>query len=70
MKTKIVSYDQILSLFKDASVKEKLKVMDKWEVMFDDSRNPDINFNDEVEKFLKLGKKYRIQMSIEEVGNC
>ena len=54
-----------LTLFDDDSVKEKLRVMSKWDAMFDDSRNPDEDFGERVENMFQLGKTYRI--TIEEI---
>lgn len=47
-----------LTLFDDASVKEKLTVMSKWDAMIDDSRNPENDFEERVEAMLKPNKKY------------
>lgn len=53
-----------LTFFDDESVREKLTVMTPWEAMIDDARN-DNNFEERVNEFVKLGKKYRI--TLEEV---
>lgn len=50
------------TLFNDASVAEKLKVMSKMDAIFDDSRNeiiPD-DIGETIEAFLTLGKTYKI----------
>lgn len=52
----------IFTLFDDDSVREKLKVMNKWDAMMDDSRNSSY-FGDEAEVYLKEGKKYRVSIT-------
>lgn len=58
------TFKRELTLFDDSSTREKVTVMDKWEAMTDDARNPDF---EGLEDFLVWGKRYRI--TIEEVGN-
>lgn len=53
-----------LTLFDDAAVREKLKVMTRWEAMTDDARNP-ADLADRVEALLAPGRTYRV--TIEEV---
>lgn len=50
-------FERVLTLFDDPSTREKVTVMDKWEAMTDDERNPDFEGLDD---FLEWGKKYRI----------
>jgi len=64
---KKIQTSKIWTLFDDDSVKKKLKVMDKWDAMMDDSRNPECDIAEQVEKFLELGKSYRVTISFEEV---
>jgi len=56
-------------LFDDESVKEKLTVIDKWEAMLDDSRNPKSDMAEQFEKFLKLGHKYEIVLIVKDLGS-
>lgn len=60
----IISTEGIYTLFDDASVREKLKVMDKWDVMLDDSRNPTSDLLERVDAVLELGKSYRIRIDV------
>lgn len=53
------------TLFDDASTRKKFEVMNKIDVMVDDSRNNDMDFWLQLDDFLKWGKKYKI--TIEEV---
>jgi hypothetical protein len=60
--------EQTVTLFDDPSVREKLTVMSKWEVICDDARNNDDGFTDEqVSEFMEVGKTYKITMIIQEV---
>lgn len=54
-----------LKFFDDAGNQEKLTVMEKWDVICDDSRNPDF---EGLEEFLKIGRQYRI--TIEDIGSA
>lgn len=52
------------TLYDDESVREKLKVMTKWEVIMDDSRNTQLDALAAVlEQKLKLGDQYHITIS-------
>jgi len=53
----------------DESTRKKLEVMGKWDAMTDDGRNRD-NLLESVDEFLKLGKRYRIILTITEIGDC
>lgn len=66
---KKIEFEYNLELFDDDSLKEKLKVMSKWDAMFDDSRNKQVpdNTDEQVDAFCQLGKKYNIKISLEEV---
>lgn len=46
-----------LTLFDDESTREKHTVMDKMEIMNDDSRNPELPFD--IEEFFEWGVTYR-----------
>lgn len=48
-----------LTLFDDPGTRKKSTVMDKWEAMTDDARNPDF---EGLEDFLTWGKRYRITL--------
>ena len=54
-------------LFNDKSTRHKLKVMGKWDAMFDDERNSVPEVDGEVEAFLKLGRTYRVTITIQEI---
>lgn len=49
-----------VTLFDDDHLRRKLDVMTKWDAMVDDGRNPDDDFAERVEAFLKFGKRYQI----------
>jgi hypothetical protein len=51
-----------LTLFDEPGTRKKAAVMDNWDVMIDDGRNPDFEGLDD---FLQWGKRYRI--TLEEV---
>ncbi len=53
-----ISYE--MTLFDDESTREKHKVMNKAEIMEDDSRNDTGDFGDRLDEFLQFGKKYKI----------
>jgi len=55
-------------LFDDDSVREKLTVMSKWEVVFDDARNTNIpnDITERIEDYLRLGESYRL--TLEKLG--
>jgi len=55
------------TLYDDESVRKKLTVMDKWETMMDDSRNPPFPAYTAVEQFLELGGTYKIMVIVEKV---
>ena len=46
-----------LTLFDEPGTRKKAAIMDLWEVMTDDARNPDF---EGLEGFLAWGKRYRI----------
>lgn len=48
------------TLYDDASVHEKLKVMTKWDAMSDDARNDGESFAERIEAMLDLGQRYEI----------
>lgn len=50
-------FQRTLKLHDEPSTREKATVMDKWDVMTDDERNPDFEGLDE---FLEWGSTYRI----------
>ena len=57
------------TLFDDESTREKHTVMDKYDVMVDDSRNP-VGEEEEYKKldnFLEWGKKYKFTLKVEEI---
>lgn len=54
-----------LTLFDEPGTRKKATVMDKWEVMTDDARNPDF---EGLEEFLTWGKRY--QITIKEADGC
>ena len=60
-----MKFQRELGLFDDASTRKKVTVMDKWDAMTDDARNPDF---EGLEEFLRWGKRYRI--TLEEIGDC
>jgi len=67
-RTKLLKWEA--SLFDGEDTREKYTVMDKWDVMCDDSRNQeDADIQQEIENFLEFGKKYSITLTIEEIGN-
>jgi len=57
-----MTFSRIVKLYDDPSTRKKFTVMDKWDVIIDDARNPDFEGLDE---FLEFGKTYRL--TIEEV---
>ncbi len=56
------TFERELDLFDGPDTRKKATVMDKWDVMTDDARNPDF---EGLEDFLTWGKRYRI--TIEEL---
>jgi hypothetical protein len=50
-------FERILTLFDGPDTREKYTVMDKWDVIVDDARNPDF---EGLEDFLEWGGRYRI----------
>lgn len=59
---------EIMTLFDDESVREKLTVMSKWEAVCDDGRNPRDELTEEkVNDFLVLGKTYKVTLTLEEM---
>ena len=62
-----VEMSEVYTLYDDASVRKKCRVMDKWEAMLDDSRNPTDDFTERVEDLLQFGRSYRVTIVIEEV---
>ena len=63
-KSKVVF---VMKLYDDASVREKLTVMDKMDVMFDDARNAVPNEYYELIKNLELGVK--IKVTVEKIND-
>jgi len=58
----------VLTLFDGPDTREKATVMDLWDVMLDDSRNPD--FTIDCDSFYEWGKSYRITVEeVESRGN-
>jgi hypothetical protein len=56
------------TLHDDASVREKLTVMNPWDALWDDERTPrEFDWGEEVTKAMILGKRYRIVLTIEEI---
>lgn len=53
------TFIRVLTLFDDPSTRKKATVMEKWDVMTDDARNPDF---EGLEDFLTWGKRYRITL--------
>ena len=53
----IKRFERILSFYDDESTREKMTVLDPWDAIVDDARNPDFEGLDE---FLKPGRKYRL----------
>lgn len=51
------TFERELALFDGSDTRKKATVMDKWDVMTDDARNPDF---EGLEDFLTWGKRYRI----------
>lgn len=59
---------ETLTLYDDESVREKLTIMDKWEIIIDDGRNKESKITSEaVSDFMQLGKKYRVTLILEEL---
>jgi len=50
-------FQRTLKLYDEPSTREKALVMDTWDVMTDDERNPDF---EGLEEFLEWGSTYRI----------
>lgn len=52
----------------DPSVREKLKVMNAWDALWDDYRTKcEVDWEDEASATLKPGKRYKIVLTIDEV---
>ena len=51
------AFTRVVTLFDGPDTREKANVMDKWDVIIDDARNPDFEGLDE---FLIWGESYRI----------
>jgi hypothetical protein len=62
-----MTIEGVYTLFDDESTRKNHIVMSKWEIMMDDSRNPEIDMTEIVEKFVQFGGKYRIIISLEEL---
>ncbi len=62
-----LTMEVVTTLFDDESVRTKIMMMDKWEALFDDARNPTIDMDGQVEEFLELGNKYRVTLIIEKI---
>ena len=60
----MADFQRTLTLFDGLDTRKKATMMDKWDVMMDDSRNGDF---EGLEEFLQWGKVYRI--TIEEIGD-
>jgi hypothetical protein len=65
--SKILKFDEKYTLFDDDSVRKKITILSKWDAMLDDQRNPCSNFEQELEKFLTLGKSYQIEIIVKEL---
>jgi hypothetical protein len=63
----IEKMEGIYTLHDDEGVRKKLTVMSKWDALLDDARNPTSDFAERLEALLKLGKSYRVTMTVEEV---
>lgn len=59
----------VCMLADDASTREKLEVMSKFEAMLDDSRNTGVpgDLADQIDEHLEPGKFYRVTIQIEEI---
>lgn len=64
----MIKEEEIYTLFPD--IVSKLTVMSKWDAMLDDSRNPESDFAERIEEFLKLGKRYKVTIIFEEIGDA
>ena len=51
------TFKRTVTLFDDDSTRKKNKIMDKWDVILDDERNPDFEGLDD---FLEFGKTYSV----------
>lgn len=67
--SKTFSYTDSFTLHNDESSLRKIELgADKWEIIQDDARNPDCTkYNDDLEKFLEIGKSYKITVLFEEL---
>jgi hypothetical protein len=68
LKPRYAELDVVTALYDDASTRAKLAVMDKYDAMLDDGRNPTTDFAERVETVLTPGRKYRVYCLIEDVG--
>jgi hypothetical protein len=50
-------FDRTVTLYDGPDTREKFTVMDKWDVIIDDERNPDF---EGLEEFLEWGASYRL----------
>lgn len=65
-----LTLSEIVSLYDDESAREKNKIMGKWDIVFDDSRNPEVEWDSKFDEFAKFGKKYKITLIVEEIGDA
>lgn len=52
-------FKRIVTLFDDDDSRDKATVMEKWDVIVDDERNPDF---EGLEEFLEWGATYRLTL--------
>lgn len=64
-----ISVDGEFTLFDDEGNREKHKVMDKFDIVCDDSRNENMLTTEKFEEFLQWGKSYKITIALEEINN-
>jgi len=50
----------ILKLYNDKSVQEKLTVMNAYEILFDDERNYNKKFYEDLEAMMEFGATYKL----------
>ena len=59
-----VKIEEVLTLYDDESVHEKLTVMDKLDALNDDGRNPRMPYEEAVNNYLKLDHTYKFQLKV------
>ncbi len=70
IKNKSITLTLSGTLYDDESVQTKLTCMSKWEAFIDDERSTEgdwENSDDKVSAFMRLGRKYKITMTCEEI---